>query len=175
MRSGLPAIYHVTQESGRSLFVTTNGLSGWVSNDQFVPLEQAPRFSRGQIRANPRDSFAYAMRAIALLALKPDFKSAMADFDEAVRLSPGDAFARGSRGVAWLAQQDVARAQADFDEAIRLEPRNPAYLIDRAAAWRAKARLWQGNRRLRRGASPGPALGHRADPPRFDPFRTEGI
>ena len=62
----------------------------------------------------------------------------MADFDEAVRLSPGDAFARGSRGVAWLARQDVVRAQADFDEAIRLEPRNPAYLIDRAAAWRAK-------------------------------------
>ena len=30
---------------------------------------------------------AYAMRAIAELAIKPDFKSAMQDFNEAVRLS----------------------------------------------------------------------------------------
>ena len=76
------------------------------------------------------------MRAIASLALKPDWKTAMADLNEAVRLSPSDAFARGSRGVASLAQGDVARAQADLDEAIRLDPRNPAYVIDRAAAWR---------------------------------------
>ena len=81
------------QENGRSLFITTNGLSGWVSSDQFVALEQAPAFFTSQIQANPRDSFAYAMRAIAALAVKPDFKTAMADFDEAVRLSPGDAFA----------------------------------------------------------------------------------
>ena len=127
-----------------------------------------------QIRANPRDSFAYAMRAIACW-LKPDFKSAMADFDEAVRLSQGDAFARGSRGAAWLAQQDVVRAQADFNEAIRLEPRNPAYLIDRAAAWRARARMT--------GPSPT-ATRPFASIPRsvtalvlrgFDPVGTEGI
>ncbi len=91
-RPGPPAIYHVAQESGRSLFITTNGLSGWVAADQFVTLEQAPAFFTGQIRANPRDSFAYAMRAIAALAIKPDFKPAMADFDEAVRLNPSDAF-----------------------------------------------------------------------------------
>ena len=84
-RPGPPAIYHVAQESGRSLFIATNGLSGWVADDQFVLLEQAPAFFTGQIRANPRDSFAYAMRAIAELAIKPDFKTAMADFEEAVR------------------------------------------------------------------------------------------
>lgn len=108
-RPGPPAIYHVSRESGQLLFITTNGLSGWVSADQFVPLEEARVFFTGQIQANPRDSFAHAMRAIAALAEKPDFKSAMADLDEAVRLGPGDAFARGSRGVAWLAQQDLAQ------------------------------------------------------------------
>ena len=74
-RAGLPAIYHVTHERDRLLFVTTNGLAGWVSSDQFVSLEQAPVYFTSQIRANPRDSFAYAMRAIALLAQKPDFKT----------------------------------------------------------------------------------------------------
>ena len=88
LRPGLPAIYHVTREVGRLLLIETDGLSGWVSSDQVVPLEQADSFFTSQIRANPRDSFAYAMRAIAVLAAKPDFKTAMADFDEAVRLNP---------------------------------------------------------------------------------------
>ena len=107
--SGRRRSFTLRRRAVESLLITTNGLSGWVSVDQFVPLEEAPAFFTSQIRANPRDSFAYAMRAIAVLAAKPDFKTAMADFDEAVRLSPGDAFARGSRGVAWLAQQDVGQ------------------------------------------------------------------
>ena len=60
-----------------------------------MPLEEAAAFFGGQIQRNPNDSFSHAMRAIALLALKPDFGRAMADFDAAVRLSPGDAFAPG--------------------------------------------------------------------------------
>ncbi len=174
-RPGPPAIYHVSRESGQLLFITTNGLSGWVSADQFVPLEEARVFFTGQIQANPRDSFAHAMRAIAALAEKPDFKSAMADLDEAVRLGPGDAFARGSRGVAWLAQQDLARAHADFDEAIRLEPRNPAYLIDRAAAWRSQHIYDKAKSDCDAALRARPALGHGAHPAGGDSHRTKGV
>ena len=134
----------------------------------------APAFFTRQIQSNPRDSFAYAMRAIASLALKPDWKTAMADLNEAVRLSPSDAFARGSRGVASLAQGDVARAQADLDEAIRLDPRNPAYVIDRAAAWRHRREYdkaiadCDAALRLDRARSPRWSCA-------FDPFGAEGI
>src|SRR5262245_58580498 len=55
-RAGIPAIYHVKAERGRSLLIFTPGLSGWVSRDEVVPIEQANGHFTNQIRSNPRDS-----------------------------------------------------------------------------------------------------------------------
>ena len=141
-RSGVPAIYHVTQENGKSLFITTNELSGWVPLDQVVLLEQAPAFFTGQIRANPRDSFAYAMCAIALLAVKSDFQERDGRFQRSGAIEPGRRICarQPRRRLAGPARCCPIPWQIS-NEAIRPEPKNPAYLIDLPPPGRAASRL----------------------------------
>jgi tetratricopeptide (TPR) repeat protein len=50
--------------------------------------------------------------------------TALADFEEALRLEPGSARVHGTRGVLYRARGDLERARADLDEAVRLEPKN---------------------------------------------------
>jgi tetratricopeptide (TPR) repeat protein len=65
-------------------------------------------------------------------AMKGQFDRAIADFDEAIRLSPSaDAFYNRGNAYAELGQYD--RAIADFDKAIRLNPKSMAAIEKRAA------------------------------------------
>ena len=49
-----------------------------------------------------------------------DYKGAIADFDEAIRLKPDFAIAYAVRGVAHQHMEQYLAAIADYDEAIRL-------------------------------------------------------
>jgi tetratricopeptide (TPR) repeat protein len=53
-----------------------------------------------------------------------DYKGAIADLDQVIRLSPNNANAYAVRGVARSALGDKQAAVADYNEAIRLNPRN---------------------------------------------------
>ncbi len=53
-RAGIPAIYHVMQENGKGLLISTPGLSGWVANDEVVPLEEAAAFFGSQIQGQSK-------------------------------------------------------------------------------------------------------------------------
>lgn len=55
-------------------------------------------------------------------ALADDYPRAIADFSEAIRLSPGHAVVWGNRGSAHAQRGDLPRAIADLSEAIRLDP-----------------------------------------------------
>ena len=66
------------------------------------------------------------------------FDKAIADYDEAIKLNPGDARSYRWRGVAWSAKRDDDRAIADFSEAIRLDPKDAYTYSQRADAWRNK-------------------------------------
>jgi tetratricopeptide (TPR) repeat protein len=66
-----------------------------------------------------------------------NWEGAIADYNEAIRLSPGFAPAFVARGdVRWL-RKDYARAFADYQEALRLDPRAPPGYLRLAAAYAA--------------------------------------
>lgn len=64
---------------------------------------------------------AHANRGKCYAALKR-FAPALADFNEAVRLSPKHALPYLSRGDCYAAMSDNRNAEADYDKAIELEP-----------------------------------------------------
>jgi tetratricopeptide (TPR) repeat protein len=76
-------------------------------------------------------------RAIAWVS-KGDYDRAFADYDEAIRLDPKNAFLHDSRGSAWFSKGEFDRAFADYDEAIRLDPKNPSPHNYRGGAWASK-------------------------------------
>ena len=53
---------------------------------------------------------------------KGEFDKAIADFTDAIRLCPFEAFERRRRGDAWQAKGELDKAIEDYDEAIRLDP-----------------------------------------------------
>jgi len=69
---------------------------------------------------------------------KGDYARAIADYDEAIRLTPKEAYAYQNRGIAKQALGDLDGALADINEAIRLNPALPTPLINRTVIWRAK-------------------------------------
>jgi tetratricopeptide (TPR) repeat protein len=70
-----------------------------------------------------------------------DFRGAIAEFDQAIRLNSNDAEAYNIRGNALDETGAYERALADYDEAIRIDPNNPAVFRDRAILWRRKGEL----------------------------------
>jgi Flp pilus assembly protein TadD len=71
---------------------------------------------------------------------KGDFVGAIADYDRAVALNPGDASTYGHRGAARDGKRDYEGAIADFNKAIDLIPNFPAAIANRA--WRNSTKEW---------------------------------
>jgi len=111
--------------------------SGWSLADQIVPIDEGIDFFKNQIRANPRDAFSYAMRAI-LWQRKNELDISLGDLNEAIRLNPQDAFVHNIRGSAWADRKEYDKAIADFDEAIHLDPQYTGAYCGRGAGWLAK-------------------------------------
>ncbi len=74
---------------------------------------------------------AYAGRGYAW-QLKLEPAKAIADYSEAIRLSPKNAKSYVNRGMAYFAMEDFEQALADYDTAIRLDPKEFLALIQRA-------------------------------------------
>jgi tetratricopeptide (TPR) repeat protein len=130
--AGKLAIYRVDQVKGNSLALTPDGGPvGWADAGQVVPIEQAVAFFSNAISKSPRDPHNYAMRAMILLLERDDAEHALADCEQAIRLDPNFAFARGIRGAARAASQDLSKAIADFSDVIRLTPNEPDAYRDR--------------------------------------------
>src|SRR5262249_41634526 len=78
--------------------------------------------TRGVRVVDPRTAVAFNARGMAKFA-KRDYDGAIADFDSALRISPGFAEAHFRRGIVWETKGDFDRALADFDRALKLNPR----------------------------------------------------
>lgn len=73
-----------------------------------------------------------------LLRAARDYDRAIADFTEAVRLSPQNAMAYRYRGLSWNSKGDHDRAIADFSVAIRLNPGYAQAYVGRGMARASK-------------------------------------
>lgn len=66
---------------------------------------------------------------------KGNYDRAIPDFDQAIRLNPGLAYAFACRGTVYSYKGNYDRAIQDYDEAIRLDPSNVKTLYDRGTAY----------------------------------------
>jgi len=124
--------YRVEQADGPSLFLRAErqGLSGWATAGDVVPVEQALDFFTQQIRAHPRDAFLHAMRAF-LWRDKREFDNALRDDNEAIELDPKNAANYCNRGFDRHSKKEYDKAINDFDLAIRLDPKNTLAYVGR--------------------------------------------
>jgi hypothetical protein len=76
------------------------------------------------------DPQAFNSRGLALHS-KGDYDRAIADFDRAIRLKPGDAPQYRNRGDSWAEKNNSPRALADYDTAIRLSPQDAWSYVQR--------------------------------------------
>jgi tetratricopeptide (TPR) repeat protein len=91
-------------------------------------------------RETPQNlAIAFNNRGNVYLNLK-DYDSAIADFDEAIRLNPKYAFAFNNRGIAHQRKGRYDRAIQDFDRAIEIIPTYAFAFFGRGLAYQDKAR-----------------------------------
>jgi lipoprotein NlpI len=95
------------------------------------------RFVAGEILPEAQLATAYNRRGMAYFR-NHEISQAIADFDNAIRLSPQYASAYNNRGIVLQDQGDVIRALEDFDAAIRLNPKYAFALANRGVARLAK-------------------------------------
>ena len=100
-----------------------------------VDRQEAVRLLDGVIRNSKNDSAALLARGKANNALG-DVESALADYDETIRLDVTNAVALVDRAALLTARKgEVRKAIADLDRALSLSPKNTDALIGRADAY----------------------------------------
>lgn len=115
---------------------------GWLESRNVIPLDRRAIDSLTEmIRRQPRSARLYDGRAEVWMELG-ELDIALADLNEAVRLSPESAI-YGNRGRIWEAKGEFDKAIADYDEALRLDPANATAHHNRGMAWYKKRDLDQ--------------------------------
>ncbi len=92
-------VYIVKRAEGTKLWLESPDyrFTGSAEASDVVLEEEAAQYFTGRLRANPEDPFAYFMRATVSRDLE-QFDKAMADFNEAIRLDPKNAWFYLCRG-----------------------------------------------------------------------------
>ena len=88
----------------------------------------------GSIQAMPRASPAADWRATC----SGDLNTAIADFNEAIRINPKSAEFFGNRGAVYMTKRNYESAIADLSEAIRLDPNDTLAFFNRGNAYTYK-------------------------------------
>lgn len=109
------------------------GKPGWLEAKHVIPLDRAAidRLTI-LIRNTPREARLYSRRASVWRALG-EVDIAIADLNEAIRLSPSAAY-YNNRGLAWKQKKEYDKAISDYNEALRLDPTAAEYL-NLGTAW----------------------------------------
>ena len=111
--------------------------AAWVRKQDVIAIDDAPTYYTGLIqRTGGKAAVAYALRGVSWLC-KREYAFAVKDFDEAVRLEPGNSTYHACRGKAQFMLHQYEQALANFNEAIRLNPANLVAYNDRGATYNA--------------------------------------
>ena len=94
-------IYKVEQANGPWLWLVAegSGVKGWAPSANVILFDQAIDYITNRIRANP-GAASNCVRRANVWRERKEFDIAIADYDEAIRLDPGDAAAYVGRGWA---------------------------------------------------------------------------
>jgi tetratricopeptide (TPR) repeat protein/predicted aspartyl protease len=127
-------------ESQQKIFFTYNGgrvfdLSVTMSsNEAAAPAADAPpAIAGGEDPQKASMDAADLRRRGAASAGRRDFPSAIADFDQAIKLDPTDAESYYQRAMARWHEHQAVLAMADFDAALKIRPDGIPALMDRGA------------------------------------------
>jgi len=88
----------------------------------------------GEDTAQSDLSAVYSTRGVAYQK-RGEYDLALADFNQAIRLDPKNAFALRNRSDYYLAQDDVTHAMEDFNQAVAISPKSPELLVSRGNAY----------------------------------------
>jgi len=110
-----------------------------VAYEKLGDMDRAMADLDAAIRTRPNELF-HAKRG-GWYEARRDFAPALADYTEAIRLSPVPSVAYGRRIHAYRAMGDFDRALADCDTVIALVPKSPAYRVLRGDVYRQKGDL----------------------------------
>jgi tetratricopeptide (TPR) repeat protein len=126
----------VDKVEGSSLHLLTGERTGgWAAADEVVAVDRAVEHFSDVIAKNPRDAYAFAMRAKVLLFERDDPEHALADADEAVKIAPNDPFAHAVRGEIHIGREEYDKAVVDYSEVIRLKSDDADAYYERAGAY----------------------------------------
>jgi len=87
-------------------------------------------FGIATISAAADDALSYNLRGNAYM-YRHDYDSAIAAFNQAIRLDPKYAVTYVNRGYVYEQKRDYHRAIADYDRALKLDPNNAVARMDR--------------------------------------------
>lgn len=153
------AILKVEADQGDRLRVAAPRI-GTIETSAVIADAKADDHFTALIDANPKDAAALAARG-KLRFEKGDHPRAIADFDQAIELSP-TAEALTLRGFAWKRSSDKEKAMADLTRAIELDPKF-------ALAWRVRGATWASNEDYAK------AKAHYTESIRLDPDNPESL
>jgi len=140
--SDLGATPLVLETQDEWLRVGSDARSGWVHQRDIVAIDEAVEYFTHAIKAEPKRSWAYNLRGIALQE-EGRYDEALRDYSTAVRLNPRDALAHNNR--AWILatcpddqQRDSQSAVTSALQACKLTNyKQPTYVDTLAAAYAA--------------------------------------
>ncbi len=128
-------VYKVRAEKGEFLQLVD---SDWIFKSDAVLVEDAGEFFTAEIKKQPKDAWNYGRRALAhlnkgranssfdlgqYLGTRGDTEAALADFNQAIRLTPKDPVWWSYRGWLYLSRREYDKANDDHSEVIRLAPK----------------------------------------------------
>ena len=137
-----PTTYLVMESEAGWLYIiaTDSAQQGWVQTGDVVLVEKAIRLFSEQLRTNPKDARAFAMRGLVRQD-NGELDLALGDYNQAIKFDPRCAFAYHRRGRIWKGKEQHDKAIADLSEAIKLNPQRAAAYQDRAWEWYGKGEL----------------------------------
>ncbi|MBO0764441.1 MAG: tetratricopeptide repeat protein [Hyphomicrobiaceae bacterium] len=136
------AVIVVAHQPGRAAGITFASAPGAGANRGASDAGRGPEPGAGpaQDPATAGDAAFYLTRGLSR-SKASDFDGAIADFDAAIHLDPGNARAYRYRAAALSGLGERDRAIADYSLAVSLDPGDAGNVRERGAAWRRRGSL----------------------------------
>jgi tetratricopeptide (TPR) repeat protein len=113
--------FHVLKDKDGRLRIDSRRQEGWIARSDAVLFDQAVAYFTEQISRNPRDSYAFTARGVAL-ASSNDADKSVADFTRAIELDPKAILAYYHRANHEYGKKQYDQALEDYNAVIQIDP-----------------------------------------------------